>query len=117
VEVFCYLGSRITGDRCCKKDIVSRISRLKKVFHQKMSLLTAKNNSLEVRKHFIKTYIWNMLIYGSEAWTIMAAEKKISKVMEMWCCRRTMKIKWTKMMNNEVLRRVEAKRNIMKTMR
>jgi hypothetical protein len=37
--------------------------------------LTAKNPSLEIRKYFIETYIWSMLLYGSEAWTITAAKK------------------------------------------
>jgi hypothetical protein len=59
-----------------------------------------------------------MLLYGSEAWTITAAEQKRPEAMEMWCYRRMLKIKWTeRITNEEVLRRVGEKRNIMNTVR
>jgi hypothetical protein len=77
-----------------------------------------ENYSLEVRKHFIKTYIWSMLLYGSEAWTMTAAEQKRLEAMEMWCYRRMMKIKWTDRITNvEVVRRVGEMKSIMNTLR
>jgi hypothetical protein len=59
-----------------------------------------------------------MLLYGSEAWTITAAEQKRLEAMETWCYRRMLKIKWTeRITNEEVLRIVGEKRNIMITVR
>jgi hypothetical protein len=40
-------------------------------------------SSLEVRKHFIITYVWSMLLYGSEAWTVTAVEVKGMEAMEL----------------------------------
>jgi hypothetical protein len=75
VEEFSYLGSRIISDGIGKSDIVSRIAQAKKIFYQKSSRLTATNTSQEVKKHFFKTYIWSLLLYGWEAWTVTAAEQ------------------------------------------
>ena len=56
---------------------------------------------MEVRKQFIRTYIWSMLLYGSEAWTMTAAEKARIEAFEMWCYRRMMRIKWIDRVSNE----------------
>jgi hypothetical protein len=59
-----------------------------------------------------------MLLYGCEAWAITAAEPKRLEAMEMWCYSRMMKVKWTeRITNEEVLRRVVEKRNIMPTLK
>ena len=118
VDEFCNLGSRITSDGRSKKEIISRIAQAKRAFHQKRDLLTAGNLNMEVRKQFIRTYIWSMLLYGSEAWTMTAAEKARIEAFEMWCYRRMMRIKWIDRVSNEgVLRRVGEKRSLMKTLR
>jgi hypothetical protein len=38
VEEFCYLGSKITKDGKCQKEIRSRIAQAKKAFYQKRQL-------------------------------------------------------------------------------
>jgi hypothetical protein len=71
-------------------------------------LLPAKNTILKVRKHFIKTFIWSMHLYVSEAFTITATAK------EMWCFRRMMKVKRTeRITDEEVLRREGGKKKTM----
>ena len=117
VDEFCYLGSRITSDGRSKKEIISRIAQAKRAFIQKRDLLTAGNLNMEVRKQFIRTYIWSMFLYGSEAWTMTAAEKARIEAFEMWCDRRMMRIKWIdRVSNEEVLRRVGVKRSLLKTL-
>ena len=118
VKEFCYLGSRVTSDGRSKKEIVSRIAQAKRAFHMKKNLLTAENTSIEVRKQFIRCYIWSLFLYGSETWTLTAAEKSRVEAFEMWCYRRMMKIKWIdRVSNEEVLRRVEEKRSLLKTLK
>jgi hypothetical protein len=59
-----------------------------------------------------------MLLYGSEAWTRTAAERKRLEAMEIWYYRRMLRVKWTgRIYNEEVLIRVGEKRNIMNTLR
>ena len=54
-------------------------------------------------------------MYGCETWTISETMKKQLEAAEMWFLRRMMKISWTKKITNEeVLRRAQTERQIMK---
>ena len=101
VQEFEYLGSIITSDVKCDKDIKRRIAIAKKKFIEKKSILTNSKVSIETRKRFLKCYIWSVLLYGSESWTISAEMKRKMEAMEMWCYRRMLKISWTEFVSNE----------------
>ena len=54
-------------------------------------------------------------MYRCETWTMSEAMKKQLEVAEMWFLRRMMKMSWTKKMTNEnVLRRAQTERQLMK---
>ena len=84
-----------------KQERNSRIAQGKRASYKKKNLLTAGNTSIEVRKQFIRFYIWSMFLFGSEAWTLTATEKARVEAFEMWCYRRMMKIKWIGRESNE----------------
>jgi len=56
VECFKYLGSMLTNDRRCTREIKSRIAMAKAAFSKKKILFTSKLN-LNLRKKLIKCYI------------------------------------------------------------
>ena len=86
------------------------MAQAKKAFLQKRNLLTS-NIDLGIRKSFLKAFVWSVALYGSETWTIGAAEKRRIEAFEMWCYRRMMKIRWVdRVTNEEVLRRVGEER-------
>jgi len=93
VECFKYLGSLLTNDGRCTREIKSRIAMAKAAFSKKKTLFTSKLN-LNLRKKLIKCYIWSMALYGAETWTLRAADQKYLESFEMWCWRR-MEISWT----------------------
>lgn len=67
---------------------------------------------LNIRKNLLKTYIWGIMLYGYEVWTI--AREKMRKIVafEMWCYRRMEKISWTdKVTNKEVFERVSERKS------
>jgi hypothetical protein len=69
---------------------------------------------LELRKKLVKHYIWSIALYGSETWTLRAADQKHLESFEMWCWRRMEKIIWTNHVRNKaVLLRVKEQRNIL----
>jgi hypothetical protein len=70
VECFKYLGSMLTNDGRCTREIKSRIAMAKK-----KTLFTSKLD-LNLRKKLIKCYIWSMALYGAETWTFRAAHQK-----------------------------------------
>ena len=106
VKEFSYLGSRITSDGRSKKEIVSRIAQAKRVFYKK-NFLTPENTSIEVRKQFIRCYIWCMFLYQNKEGRKKAAENSRVEKFEIYCYRRMMKIKWfARLSNEEVIIRV-----------
>jgi hypothetical protein len=56
VEYFNYLGSMLTNDARCTREIKSRIAMAKAAFNKKMTLFTSKLD-LNLRKKLVKCYI------------------------------------------------------------
>ena len=83
VECFKYLGSLLTNDGRCTREIKSRIATVKAAFSKKKTLFTSKLD-LNLRKILIKCYIWSMALYGAETWTLRAADQKYLESFEMW---------------------------------
>jgi hypothetical protein len=57
--------------------------------------------SLKTRKNFAKSYVWSVLLYGSETWTLTAQDKKKIEAMEMWTWRKFLRISWAERKSNE----------------
>ena len=83
VSHFKYLGSIITQEGDCCKEIKSRIAQGKVAFERKRQTLTGKLK-MELKKRFVKCFIWSVALYGSETWTIKATDKKHLEAFEMW---------------------------------
>jgi hypothetical protein len=66
VEELNYLGSMITNDARCTREIKARIAMAKAAFKKK-TLFTSKLH-LELRKKLVKCYIWSIALYGAETW-------------------------------------------------
>ena len=66
----------------------------------------------------LKTYVWSMLTYGFECWTITSDIKKKIEAAEMWFIRRMLRISWAeKKTNVNVLREGNVQRSLLKTIR
>jgi hypothetical protein len=86
-------------------------------FNKKRTLFTSTLD-LKLRKKLAKCYVWSIVLYGAETWTLRAVEQKHMESFEMWCWRRMEKISWTDhVRNKDVLLRVKEKRNILHKIR
>ncbi|KAL0838470.1 hypothetical protein ABMA28_016600 [Loxostege sticticalis] len=66
----------------------------------------------------LRCYIWPILLYGCESWTIKEDLRKRVEAFEMWAYRRMLSISWIdKVTNDEVLRRVQQKRELLQTIK
>jgi hypothetical protein len=92
VEEFAYLGSIISKDGRSAKEIVKRICQAKIAFNKKRGLFTSKSISVRNRINLLMTYVWSIMLYGSETWTIAKTERRRIEAFEMWCFRRMLKI-------------------------
>jgi hypothetical protein len=81
VEYFSYLGSMITSDARCTREIKSRIAMAKTAFNKNKNLFTSKLE-LNLRKKLVKCYIWSIAFYGAETWTLRKVDQKYWKVLK-----------------------------------
>ena len=67
---------------------------------------------------FVKCYVWSVLLYAMETWTLKMTDINRLEAFEMWIYRRLLKISWTdRISNEEVLRRVEQTRTLFTTVK
>ena len=86
--------------------------------HALLKIVHAFNSIYCLKMRTLKTYIWSVLLYGCECWTISNNIEKKLDATEMWFLRRLMRISWTdRKTNEEVLQLAETKRSLMTTIR
>ena len=62
--------------------------------------------------------MWSTLTYGSETWTLNKTLKSKINAAELWFYRRILRLSWTdRVSNEEVLRRVDQQRSLLKIIR
>ena len=61
VDHFECLGSVLTRDSCCTREIKMRIAIAKEAFNRKMSLLTSKRN-IELKNKLVRCYVWSIAL-------------------------------------------------------
>jgi hypothetical protein len=84
VEYFYCLGSMITNDARCTREIKSRIAMAKTAINKKKNLFTSKLD-LNLRKKLVKCYIWNIALNGAEKWTLRKMDQNYLESFEIWC--------------------------------
>jgi hypothetical protein len=112
VKYFNYLGSTITRDARCAREIKSSIATAKVTFNRKKNLFISKFD-LKLRKKPVKCYIWSIALCGAETWTLRKVDQKYLGSSEMWCCRRMEKISRTDRVRNEAVLHSVKERNIL----
>ena len=117
VMEYCYLGSTVTSDGKCHKDIRKRIAMGKSAFNKRSELLRGKL-SLQLKKRMVKSLIWSVTLYASETWTLRKEDIKRLEAFEMWIWRRIERINWMEHWKNvDVLLLVNEERSLNDTIR
>lgn len=113
VEKYCYLGSVVNSQWNQSIEIKSRIEKSRTTFNNMKPLLTSRDLSLKTKIRLAKCYVFSILLYGVEAWTLTDLLMKKLEAFEMWVYRRIMRVSWTdRITNEEVLRRLGKQREI-----
>ena len=86
-SAFRYLGSLVSEDGKCDAEIRSRIAMRKARFGQMRRILTSMRLSSEVRLRLLKSYIWSVMLYGCESWTISKEMRMRLEAAEVWFLR------------------------------
>lgn len=113
VNKYCYLGSFVNSEWDQSMEIRSRIEKARTAFNNMRSLFVSRDLSIKLKIRLAKCYIFPVLLYGMEAWTMMENLMKRVESFELWIYRRILRISWTEhITNEEVLRRLGKSREI-----
>ena len=116
VERFNYLGFTITPNGRCDEEIKKRITLSKQAFQKMSPVLKNRAISIHTKTRVRKCYVWSVLLYGSECWTINKEMEKRLEATEMWFLRRMLGVPWIARESNEsVMRRMKWKRCLLNT--
>ena len=90
VTDFLFLGSKITADGDCSREIRNRLLLGRKAITILDSALKSKDITLHlyINVCVVKAMVFPVVMYGCESWTIKKAECLIIDAFELWCWRR-----------------------------
>ena len=95
--------------------IKTRIALSKDTFAKMKSVFTNRNIKVYTKINTPKAYIWSILLYGFECWTLTKDPERMLGAAEVWYIRRIMRISWTeKTSNGEVMEMAGCKRSLLK---
>ena len=87
-------------------------------FIKMVNVMTNPKLATPARLRFIKCFVWSILLYGVETWTISKISQQWLGAFEMWALRRMLRISWTRhITNEEVLRQANTKRSLFQTVK
>ena len=111
-------NANFTSDGKCKTEIKKRIAIAKASFQKMSTIVKNRNISFSTKLKVLKTYVWSILLYGCETWTITSETKKNLEAAEMWFYRRMLRISWKEKRTNEsILEETNQERSLIKTIR
>ena len=90
---------------------------VKVAFNRKRSIFCGPLEK-ELQKRLVKRFVWSVVLYGAETWTLRRNEQKQLEPFEMWVWRRMQRVKCTdKIKNAVVLEKVGEGRTVLELIR
>ena len=74
VSDFIFLGSKITADGDCIREIKRRLLLGRKVVTNLDSILKSRDITLLTKVHLVKAMVFPVVMYACESWTVKKAE-------------------------------------------
>ena len=105
VTDFLFLGSKITADSDCIREIRRQLLLDRKAMTNLDSMLKSRDITLPAKVHIIKAMVFLVVTYSCESWTIKKAEHQRIDTFELWCWRRLLKVPWTARKSNQSILR------------
>ena len=101
VADFIFGGSKITADGDCSCAIKRRLLLGRKVMTNLGSIIKSRDITLSTKVHLVKAFVFSVVVYGCENWTIKRAEHQRIDASELWCWRRFLRVPWTARRSNQ----------------
>ena len=101
VSDFIFLGSRITADGDCSHEIKRCLLLERKVMTNLDSILKSRDITLSTKVHLVKAFVFPLVMYGCESWTVKKAEHQRINAFVLWCWSRCLRVPWTARRSNQ----------------
>ena len=75
VADFIFLGSKITADGDCSREIKRHLLLGRKVMTNLDSILKSRDIILSTKVHLVKAMVFPVVMYGFDSWTVKKAER------------------------------------------
>ena len=92
VRDFIFLGSKITADGDCSRELKRHLLLGRNVMTSLDSILKSRDFTLPTKVQLVKTMVFPVVMYGCESWTIKKAEHRRIDAFELWCWRRLLRV-------------------------
>ena len=104
VKSFKYLGYTITHNAKSDAEIKKRIAMAKETFRKVKTIFKNRNITINTKINTLEAYVWSVLLYGCECWTLNKDAERKLEAAELWFLRRMLRTSWTeKKSNTEVM--------------
>ena len=101
VTDFIFLGSKITADGDCSREIKRRLLLGRKAMTNLESVLRRIDITLLTLVRLVKAMVFPVVMFGCESWTIMKTERRKADAFKLWCWRRLLRVPWTARRSNQ----------------
>ena len=105
VTDFISLGSKITADSDCSREIKRCVLLEKKSYNKPRESIKKQRHYFAYKIRLVKAMFFLVVTYGCDSWTIKKAEQQRIDAFEMWCWRTLLKVPWTaRRLNQSILK-------------
>ena len=101
VADFIFLGSKITADGEFSREIKRCLLLGRKAMTNLDSIFKSRDITLPTKVCLVKAFVYPVVMYGCESWTIKKAEYRRIDAFELWCWRRLLRVPWTARRSNQ----------------
>ena len=94
VSHFIFLGSLITKDGFCEKEIRRRSAMGRSAMGVLTKIWIDRGITLRIKIRLVKALVFHIISYGAESWTMRKLERKMIDAFELWCWRHLLRVTW-----------------------
>ena len=92
VADFIFLGSKITADGDCSREIKRCLLLGRKVMTNLDSIFKSRDITSPTKVRLVKAMVFPVVMYGYESWTVKKAERQRIDAFELRCSRRLLRL-------------------------
>ena len=110
VSDFIFLGSKITADSDCSREIKRHLLLERKAMTNLDNILKSRHITLPTKVHLVKAMVFSVVMSRCESWTINKAERQKIDAFKLWCWKRLLRVPWiARRPNQYILKEISPK--------